>query len=227
MTGQGLIVGVGAIDYPAAFGGADPQTLAGWGLSKTVVLSSTYDHRIIQGARSGNFLATVHDLLMGGHDFYRDVFRDLGVPLQGGRVAPRRDGDRLRRGHDPQAVPGGRPYRQSPRPGPPDRRSGPAGTQGARPARRPGPGRPRSHHLGPRPGVPRRRSRWSRRRGRRAGAASAAGDPARPTRRLLPNRRRGLHAHPRPRRETLAPGAGGGPPDRPEQRGEEAHPSTG
>ena len=82
MTGQGLIVGVGAIDYPAAFGGADPQSLAGWGLSKTVVLSSTYDHRIIQGAQSGDFLATVHDLLMGGHDFYGDVFRDLGVPYK-------------------------------------------------------------------------------------------------------------------------------------------------
>ena len=80
MAGQGLIVGVGAIDYPAAFGGADPRTLAGWGVSKTVVVSSTYDHRIIQGAQSGEFLGAVHDLLVGGHDFYHSVFRDLGVP---------------------------------------------------------------------------------------------------------------------------------------------------
>ena len=89
MSGQGLIVGVGAIDYPAAFQGADPHTLAGWGLSKVVVLSSTYDHRIIQGAQSGDFLATVHDLLVGKHGFYRDIFRDLGVPYK--EVEWRRD----------------------------------------------------------------------------------------------------------------------------------------
>ena len=89
MSGQGLIVGVGAIDYPAAFQGADPHTLAGWGLSKVVVLSSTYDHRIIQGAESGDFLATVHDLLVGKHGFYHDIFRDLGVPYK--EVEWRRD----------------------------------------------------------------------------------------------------------------------------------------
>ena len=82
MTGQGLIVGVGAIDYPAAFQGADPHTLADWGISKVVVLSSTYDHRIIQGAQSGDFLAAVHDLLVGKHGFYHDIFRDLGVPYK-------------------------------------------------------------------------------------------------------------------------------------------------
>jgi 2-oxoglutarate dehydrogenase E1 component len=89
MEGQGLIVGVGAIDYPAAFAGADPHTLAGWGVSKVVVLSSTYDHRIIQGAQSGDFLTTVHDLLVGGHDFYHDIFRDLDVPYK--EVEWRRD----------------------------------------------------------------------------------------------------------------------------------------
>ena len=89
MEGQGLIVGVGAIDYPAAFQGADPLTLAGWGVSKVVVLSSTYDHRIIQGAQSGDFLTVVHDLLVGGHDFYHDIFRDLGVPYK--EVEWRRD----------------------------------------------------------------------------------------------------------------------------------------
>ena len=82
MAGQGLIVGVGAIDYPAAFQGADPHTLAGWGISKVVVLSSTYDHRIIQGAQSGDFLTAVHDLLVGDHGFYHDIFRDLGVPYK-------------------------------------------------------------------------------------------------------------------------------------------------
>ncbi len=89
MVGQGLIVGVGAIDYPAAFQGSDPNTLAGWGISKVVVLSSTYDHRIIQGAQSGDFLTTVHDLLIGKHSFYHDIFRDLDVPYK--EVEWRRD----------------------------------------------------------------------------------------------------------------------------------------
>ncbi|MDQ1509702.1 MAG: multifunctional 2-oxoglutarate metabolism enzyme, partial [Actinomycetota bacterium] len=66
MPGQGVIVGVGAITYPPEYEGADPQTLAEIGVSKTVTLTSTYDHRIIQGAESGEFLATLHDLLLGG-----------------------------------------------------------------------------------------------------------------------------------------------------------------
>ena len=89
MAGQGLIVGVGVIDYPAAFQGADPHTLAGWGVSKVVVLSSTYDHRVIQGAQSGDFLTSVHDLLIGEHGFYHEIFRDLDVPYK--EVEWRRD----------------------------------------------------------------------------------------------------------------------------------------
>ena len=65
MPGQGFIVGVGAIGYPAEYEGADPQTLAELGVSKVVTLTSTYDHRIIQGAESGEFLAAMHDLLLG------------------------------------------------------------------------------------------------------------------------------------------------------------------
>ena len=63
MPGQGVIVGVGAITYPPEYEGADPQTLAELGVSKVVTLTSTYDHRIIQGAESGELLAAVHDLL--------------------------------------------------------------------------------------------------------------------------------------------------------------------
>ena len=63
MPGQGVIVGVGAITYPPEYEGADPQTLAEIGVSKVVTLTSTYDHRIIQGAESGEFLAAMHDLL--------------------------------------------------------------------------------------------------------------------------------------------------------------------
>ena len=63
MPGQGAIIGVGAITYPIEFEGADPQTLAEIGISKIVTLTSTYDHRVIQGAESGEFLGRVHELL--------------------------------------------------------------------------------------------------------------------------------------------------------------------
>ena len=54
MPGQGVIVGVGSIDYPAEFQGADERTLGSIGVSKVVTITSTYDHRIIQGAESGH-----------------------------------------------------------------------------------------------------------------------------------------------------------------------------
>jgi len=82
MPGQGLIVGVGTLDYPTAYAGADPATLADLGLSKVMTITSTYDHRIIQGAESGLFLKRVHELLMGADGFYDEVFRSLGVPYE-------------------------------------------------------------------------------------------------------------------------------------------------
>ncbi len=82
MVGQGLIVGVGTIAHPAGFEAADPATLASLGLSKVLTLSSTYDHRIIQGAESGLFLRKVHDLLLGADDFYVNVFTSLEVPYE-------------------------------------------------------------------------------------------------------------------------------------------------
>ena len=85
MPGQGVIVGVGAITYPPEYEGADPQTLAEIGISKTVTLTSTYDHRIIQGAESGEFLAKLHDLLLGGDTFYDDIFASFGVPYEPAR----------------------------------------------------------------------------------------------------------------------------------------------
>jgi multifunctional 2-oxoglutarate metabolism enzyme len=81
-AGQGVIVGVGTIDYPAEWEGADERTLAELGVSKVVTLTSTYDHRIIQGAESGMFLKRVHEQLTGQHNFYHDVFRSLGVPYE-------------------------------------------------------------------------------------------------------------------------------------------------
>ncbi|MCU1495137.1 MAG: 2-oxoglutarate dehydrogenase, subunit [Acidimicrobiaceae bacterium] len=82
MDGQGAIIGVGALDFPAEYQAADPETLAELGVGKVVTLTSTYDHRIIQGAESGLFLTRVHELLVGEHGFYSDVFQSLGVPHQ-------------------------------------------------------------------------------------------------------------------------------------------------
>ncbi|MCU1351878.1 MAG: sucA, partial [Acidimicrobiales bacterium] len=88
MPGQGTIVGVGRLDHPAAFAGADPEMLAELGISKVMTISSTYDHRIIQGAESGLFLKRVHELLLGQDDFYVQVFRSLGVPYEAVRWLP-------------------------------------------------------------------------------------------------------------------------------------------
>jgi multifunctional 2-oxoglutarate metabolism enzyme len=82
MPGQGVIVGVGSIDYPAEFQGADERSLTQLGVSKVVTITSTYDHRIIQGAESGLFLKRVHELLLGEHGFYEQLFQSLAVPYE-------------------------------------------------------------------------------------------------------------------------------------------------
>ena len=82
MAGQSAIIATGAIEYPAEYHAMTPQALSLLGISKVVNISSTYDHRVIQGAESGAFLAHVHELLLGEHDFYVNVFRDLGIPYQ-------------------------------------------------------------------------------------------------------------------------------------------------
>ena len=88
MPGQGVIVGVGRIDYPAVFEGADRANLSSLGISKVVTLTSTYDHRIIQGAESGLFLQRVHELLLGEHAFYDDVFTSLDMPYEAVKWRP-------------------------------------------------------------------------------------------------------------------------------------------
>ena len=82
MAGQGAIVGVGALEYPAEWQGASPETIARQGISKTITLTSTYDHRIIQGAQSGDFLRLIHGLLLGDDGFYEDIFRSLRIPYK-------------------------------------------------------------------------------------------------------------------------------------------------
>jgi 2-oxoglutarate decarboxylase len=80
MTGQSAIIGVGTIAFPAEYQGADPRALAEMGVGKVLSLTSTYDHRVIQGAESGEFLARVHRLLLGEDGFYDEVFSSTGVP---------------------------------------------------------------------------------------------------------------------------------------------------
>jgi multifunctional 2-oxoglutarate metabolism enzyme len=82
MKGQGTIIGVGAMEYPAEFQGAAPETLARLGISKAMTLTSTYDHRVIQGAQSGDFLRVVHGLLLGDDDFYDEIFKALRIPYE-------------------------------------------------------------------------------------------------------------------------------------------------
>ncbi len=80
VQGQGLIIGVGALDYPAEFQGASEETLARLAISKVVTLTSTYDHRVIQGAQSGDYLRRVHEILLGGENFYDEIFAALRIP---------------------------------------------------------------------------------------------------------------------------------------------------
>jgi 2-oxoglutarate decarboxylase len=80
LAGQAAIIGVGSIDYPAEFAGADPQRLAEIGVGKVLTLTSTYDHRVIQGAESGEFLRQVSGFLTGEEGFYEEVFRSMGAP---------------------------------------------------------------------------------------------------------------------------------------------------
>lgn len=79
MRGQGAIIGAGAMEYPAEFQGASEERIAELGVGKLITLTSTYDHRIIQGAESGDFLRTIHTLLLDD-EFYDEIFRELGIP---------------------------------------------------------------------------------------------------------------------------------------------------
>jgi 2-oxoglutarate dehydrogenase E1 component len=80
VQGQGLILGVGSLDYPAEFHGANEQALADLAISKVVTITSTYDHRIIQGAQSGEFLRRIHEILLGEENFYDEIFEALRIP---------------------------------------------------------------------------------------------------------------------------------------------------
>ena len=80
MPGQGAIIASGAIDYPAEFQGAAPETRAILGIAKVMTVTCTYDHRVIQGAESGAFLGRLQALLDGEAAFYDGIFQALRMP---------------------------------------------------------------------------------------------------------------------------------------------------
>jgi 2-oxoglutarate dehydrogenase E1 component len=90
MPGQGTIVATGAITWPPGLAEAGPARLAELGVSKVMTMTSTYDHRVIQGAESGAFLGTIEELLRGGDGFFEEVFRSFGLepPAAPPKVAP-------------------------------------------------------------------------------------------------------------------------------------------
>ena len=79
MSGQSAIIATGAIEYPAEYQGMSAASLSQIGISKTVTVTSTYDHRVIQGAESGLFLAKISEFLIGNHEFYDEIFADLEI----------------------------------------------------------------------------------------------------------------------------------------------------
>ena len=82
LQGQGAIIGVGSMEYPPEFQGSDPDRLSEMSVSKIMTLTSTYDHRVIQGAQSGEYLARLHALLLGEDGFYDDIFGALRIPYE-------------------------------------------------------------------------------------------------------------------------------------------------
>jgi 2-oxoglutarate decarboxylase len=82
MNTQGTIIATGQIDYSAEYSASDPSVLADLGISKVMTMTSTYDHRIIQGAESGAFLARIHELLLGADGFYDEIYRHLRIPYE-------------------------------------------------------------------------------------------------------------------------------------------------
>ena len=79
LTGQGTIVATGSIAYPVEWAHAPAEKIKALGISKVMTMTSTYDHRIIQGAESGSFLRRIDQLLQGEDDFYESVAESLEI----------------------------------------------------------------------------------------------------------------------------------------------------
>src|SRR3984893_16461178 len=92
MKGQGTIVATGAIGYPTAFSAIADSGLRQLGVSKVMTMTSTYDHRVVQGAESGEFLRRIDELLSGADGFYESVFESLRLVAPAGISEPARSG---------------------------------------------------------------------------------------------------------------------------------------
>ena len=195
MPGQGAIIGVGALGLPGRVPGRRPRSLAALGVGPVVTLTSTYDHRIIQGAESGLFLTHVAECLTGRARLLRRGLRAMDVPYEPvrwqadvnaatGDVEHRRLVKQVRRADPDQHVPGARPSHRRPRPAVAEPRTAP---------------RARPHHLRPDALGPRPRSSWPT--GWRGRETHAARDTRHPARRLLPHPGHRVHAHPGPRQK--------------------------
>ena len=171
MPGQGAIIATGAIDYPAEYQGAAPETRAMLGISKVMTITCTYDHRIIQGAESGMFLGKLQALLDGEDGFYDEIFADLKMPHQPVRwetgpaarccpAWPARTAEIAKEAGVIQLI---NAYRVR---GHLIADLDPLGAR-AQLSSRTRPGHLRPHHLGPGPRVPHRHPRRGHRRGRR------------------------------------------------------------
>ncbi len=88
MSGQGAIIATGAMDYPAEYQSVAQETKSQLGISKVMMVTCTYDHRIIQGAESGRFLARLHALLNGEFGFYERIFKEIGISQHPFQLAP-------------------------------------------------------------------------------------------------------------------------------------------
>ena len=157
MPGQGTIVAVGAIGYPAEWRNAPETSIRDLGVGKVMTMTSTYDHRVIQGAESGEFLGRIESLLDGAEGFYDEVFASLGLIMPAARE-PRRLAPQ-RRPRSRRAAPHRPVSRRSTGSHPPRRDAGgDVARQGAP--------HPRPSRRAPRSARARRRSairRWTRR----------------------------------------------------------------
>ena len=81
LIGQGAIIATGAIGYPSEYQAVTKAIIIQLGISKVMNITSTYDHRIIQGAESGIFLKRINELLIGEAGFYEQIFADMEIPM--------------------------------------------------------------------------------------------------------------------------------------------------
>ena len=172
-----------------------------------MTMTSTYDHRVIQGAESGSFLRRIDQLLQGEDGFYDSVVESLGVSLE----APE---ETAAPATAAEPVPGAGRQRRSQRGAAPSGAGRHLGREGpphprtpgrhARPARLATPRRPRAR---PRVGQPHRRADARHPRQRAAGGGPGRDvrrRPAPPARDLLRHDRLRGRAHRRPQPACVA-----------------------